>query len=58
MLAGISNVGRRYAERRRQRRACRELHALDDRILKDMGVYRSQITTIVRGLESPYRPGR
>lgn len=58
MLAGISTIGRRYAEYRRQRRACRELHALDDRILKDMGVYRSQITTIVRGLESPYRPGR
>ena len=57
MFAGISTIGRRYAEYRRQRRASRELHALDDRILKDLGVHRSQITSIARGTDRPYRPG-
>jgi len=58
MFAGIASIGRRYAERRRQRRAYHELSALDDRMLKDLGVHRSQIGTIVRGTDRPYRGGR
>ncbi len=57
MFAGIANIGRRYAEHRRQRRACRELQSLDDRTLKDLGVHRSHITTIVRGIDRPYGRG-
>lgn len=58
MFAGIINIGRRYAERHRRHRAFRELSALDDRMLKDLGVHRSQIETIVRGTDRPYRGGR
>jgi uncharacterized protein YjiS (DUF1127 family) len=44
-----------YAGWRRRRAAVSELRALDDRILKDIGVYRSEIEAVVYGPEP--RPG-
>ena len=37
----------------RQRAAAARLHALDDRMLKDIGLYRGDIETAVRGSEPP-----
>jgi uncharacterized protein YjiS (DUF1127 family) len=58
MMNGIANMGRRIARWRRASRACGELYALDDRMLKDLGVQRSQITSIARGADRPYRGRR
>jgi uncharacterized protein YjiS (DUF1127 family) len=58
MVIGISLAGRRLAAWRQQRRASRQLHALDDRMLKDMGIQRSHIEMIVRGVDRPHRRGR
>jgi uncharacterized protein YjiS (DUF1127 family) len=37
----------------RRRAAVARLHALDDRMLKDIGLYRGDIETAVRGTERP-----
>jgi uncharacterized protein YjiS (DUF1127 family) len=37
----------------RRRAAAARLHALDDRMLKDIGLYRGDIETAVRGTEPP-----
>ena len=37
----------------RRRAAAARLHALDDRMLKDIGLYRGDIETAVRGSEQP-----
>ena len=43
------SAGHAVAERRRRERAYRELIALDDRSLADIGVNRSQIRALVEG---------
>jgi uncharacterized protein YjiS (DUF1127 family) len=43
---------RAYALRRERNAAVRELHALDDRTLKDIGVSRSEIEWVVRGQDA------
>jgi uncharacterized protein YjiS (DUF1127 family) len=58
MLIEIGDLGRRFARWRRARRADGQLRALDDRMLKDMGVQRSQISMIARGVDTPYRGRR
>jgi uncharacterized protein YjiS (DUF1127 family) len=40
----------------RERRMADELHALDDMLLKDIGVYRGEIPSIIRAYRA--RPGR
>jgi uncharacterized protein YjiS (DUF1127 family) len=45
----VEAVWRAYALRRERRAAARELHALDDRTLRDIGVSRSEIEWVVRG---------
>jgi uncharacterized protein YjiS (DUF1127 family) len=39
----------RYLEHRKKRRALAELRSVDPRILKDMGIDRSELTSIVYG---------
>jgi len=43
----MRNAVRSRAERRRLHRAVRDLQALDDRMLKDIGVDRSEIVRVV-----------
>ena len=47
IAAGMRNAVRSRAERRRLHRAVRDLQALDDRMLKDIGVDRSEIVRVV-----------
>jgi uncharacterized protein YjiS (DUF1127 family) len=47
--ATIEPLLARYLERRKKRRALAELRSLDPRTLKDMGIDRSEVTSIVYG---------
>jgi uncharacterized protein YjiS (DUF1127 family) len=48
LLAGSVRVLNAALERRRHRRAMRELHALDDRMLRDIGIDRAAIPRAAR----------
>lgn len=48
IVSGVRAYLASRAERRRQRRAEHELLRLDDRILKDIGIDRSEIGRVVR----------
>ncbi|RKF13624.1 DUF1127 domain-containing protein [Roseovarius spongiae] len=45
----IGQFGRFLARRRQRRRAIAELEAMDDMLLRDMGIYRSDIRRVVNG---------
>lgn len=45
----IKRLLHRYLEHRKQRRALAELKSLDPRILRDMAIDRSEVTSIVYG---------
>jgi len=45
----------RYLEHRRKRRALAELRSVDPRTLKDMGIDRSEVTSIVYGNQNGRR---
>ena len=47
----------RYAEHRERRRAMAELKSVDPRVLKDMGIDRSEVGSIVYGNASGRRRG-
>jgi uncharacterized protein YjiS (DUF1127 family) len=49
----IKGLFRRFIDWTRRRTAIARLRALDDRTLKDIGLYRSDIETAVRGSEQP-----
>jgi uncharacterized protein YjiS (DUF1127 family) len=48
-MAAIGQLLRRYLEHRKQRRALAQLRSVDPRILRDMGIDRSEVTSIVYG---------
>ena len=52
MLAYVGKMGRAVARRRRQQAAIRELSALDDRMLADLGIRRSQIVNSATGQDN------
>ena len=49
LLRGIGATLARWGERRQRKTAIRELRALDDRALKDMGLTRGEIIAVVDG---------
>ena len=58
LAAAASGWWTRYVCWRERRAAVRELAALDDRTLKDLGIYRSEIETVISGREVPPRLGQ
>jgi uncharacterized protein YjiS (DUF1127 family) len=56
--AAASTQWKAYAAWRKRRAAVQELAALDDRTLRDLGLHRSQIETVVWGREVPPRLGQ
>jgi uncharacterized protein YjiS (DUF1127 family) len=53
---GLIGAGwRRYQRRRRRRIAAARLHAMDDRMLKDIGLRRGEIDFVLSGIEDPTR---
>jgi len=48
----LQRLWRAYLERRAARAAITELNRLDDYMLKDMGIYRGDIVSVVRGPEA------
>ena len=46
MLATITGLGRRFAQRCRAERAYRQLAAMDGRMLRDIGLDRPQIALV------------
>src|SRR5262245_55163967 len=53
--ATIKPLLTRYLEHRKKRRALAELRSVDPRTLKDMGIDRSEVTSIVYGLQNGRR---
>lgn len=53
---GARGAGTRWAAARRHRAAIAELRALDDRMLKDIGIERSQIRAVVAAGRPADRP--
>jgi uncharacterized protein YjiS (DUF1127 family) len=54
MLAFISELGRRYVQRCRSERAYRQLHAMDTRMLRDLGLDRSRIALMQDATRWPH----
>jgi uncharacterized protein YjiS (DUF1127 family) len=55
-LPALRHMARAFGKWRAVRRAERELYALDDRMLKDIGIARSEIHSVVRDRQSGPRP--
>ena len=55
-LPALQHMARAFGKWRAVRRAERELHALDDRTLKDIGIARSEIHSAARERRSGLRP--
>lgn len=54
-VANLKTLAVRFKARQQQRRAMEELNALDDQMLRDIGLSRSQIPAAVAGLvERPF----
>ncbi len=55
MLTALSDVGRRFVHRYRTERAYHQLHAMDVRMLRDLGLDRPRIA-VMADVSGPYRP--
>ncbi len=49
LIKGLAWIGRKFVEWQKNRRAVRELYALDDRLLADIGIERHQIASVAGG---------
>jgi uncharacterized protein YjiS (DUF1127 family) len=53
MMAMISDLGRRFVQRCRSERAYRQLHAMDTRMLRDLGLDRPRIALMQDATRRP-----
>ena len=54
----VAGIWRRCQESRRLRSTAAQLHAMDDRSLKDIGLYRCEIESVLSGINDPTRQPR
>ena len=55
MFATLTRFDKQSAQRRQERRVYRNLHALDDRMLKDIGIDRAYVAMVTAGIDYPRR---
>jgi uncharacterized protein YjiS (DUF1127 family) len=58
MFGFLNRCNRRIAKRRQHRASARALAALDDRQLKDIGIYSGQISAVSAGQDPRLEPSR